>query len=60
MHCEIKGNKITITADVNEVPTLSKSGKTRIVATSGGNQTTQAVVDNKPVVVGFNAYIKAA
>ena len=35
----------------------SKSGKTMLVASSGGNQTTTAIVDGKPVVVGLNAYI---
>lgn len=36
----------------------SKTGKTTIVASSGGNMATSAIVDGKPVVVGFNAYIK--
>jgi hypothetical protein len=39
-------------------PTPSSSGKTLIVATSGGNVVTTAMVDGKPVVVGLNAYIK--
>ena len=35
----------------------SKSGKTLLVASSGGNVTTTAMVDGKPVTVGLNAYI---
>jgi len=35
----------------------SKSGKTMLVASSGGNVTTTATVDGKPVTVGLNAYI---
>ena len=35
----------------------SKSGKTMLVASSGGNITTTAQVDGKPVTVGLNAYI---
>ena len=37
----------------------SKSGKSRIVATTGGNKTTSLVIDGKPVIVGINAYIAA-
>ena len=35
----------------------SKSGKTMLVAYSGGNVSTAAIVDGKPVTVGLNAYI---
>jgi len=35
----------------------SKSGKTMLVASSGGNVSTAAIVDGKPVTVGLNAYI---
>ena len=35
----------------------SKSGKTILVATSGGNKPTTATVDGKPVTIGLNAYI---
>jgi len=35
----------------------SASGKTLVVATSGGNKATTAVVDGKPVTIGLNAYI---
>ena len=39
-------------------PRPSASGKTLVVASSGGNQATTAEVDGKPVVVGVNAYIR--
>jgi len=35
----------------------SKSGKTMLVASSGGNIATTATVDGKTVTVGLNAYI---
>lgn len=35
----------------------SKSGKTILVATSGGNQITNVEVDGKLVTIGLNAYI---
>ncbi|OAI44534.1 hypothetical protein AYO38_00100 [bacterium SCGC AG-212-C10] len=38
-------------------PAASTSGKTLIVATSGGNQITDVVIDGKKVVIGVNAYI---
>lgn len=39
-------------------PRPSASGKTLVVATSGGNQATTATVDGKPVTIGLNAYIR--
>lgn len=41
-------------------PTPSSTGKTLVVASSHGNQATTATVDGKPVIIGLNAYIKAA
>ncbi len=38
-------------------PRPSASGKTLVVATSGGNKPTAAVVDGKPVVIGISAYV---
>ena len=57
MNVEIKGKQIVITADL-QTPAPSASGKTLVVASSHGNQATTAVIDGKPVVVGFNCYIK--
>lgn len=57
MKVEIKGNELIITVEM-QAPTLSASGKTLVIASSHGNQTTTAMIDGKPVVVGLNAYIK--
>jgi len=59
MNVEIKENNGVSTLFI-EIPVSlrpSKSGKTMLVASSGGNQTTTAIVDGKPVVIGLNAYI---
>ena len=39
-------------------PRPSATGKTLTVASSNGNQPTEARVNGLPVVVGVNAYIK--
>ena len=42
-----------------QTPRPSSTGKTLVVATTGGNQTMPtAVVNGKPVTIGVNAYIK--
>lgn len=57
MKVEIKGNELIITIEMQK-PTPSASGKTLVIASSHGNQTTTATIDGKPIVVGLNAYIK--
>jgi len=57
MKVEIKDGKMIITIEMQE-PTPSASGKTKVVASSHGNQVTKATVDGKPVFIGLNAYIK--
>ena len=57
MKVEIKGSELIITIEMQK-PTPSASGKTLVIASSHGNQTTTATIDGKPVVVGLNAYIK--
>ncbi|SDF02304.1 hypothetical protein SAMN05444167_1162 [Terriglobus roseus] len=57
MQVTIEGNELVIRISMLETPTKSKSGKTMLVATSGGNVVTDATVDGKPVTVGLNAYI---
>ena len=49
--------KLCIEIPVNKPLVQSKSGKTLVVASSYGNQTTDAEVDGKQVVVGLNAYV---
>jgi len=57
MKAEIKGNELIITIEM-QTPTPSASGKTLVVASTHGNQTTTATIEGKPIVVGLNAYIK--
>ena len=57
MKVEIVGDSIVITAPIKKVP--SKSGKSILVASSGGNKPTAAVIDGKNVVIGLNCYIAA-
>ena len=59
MNVSIKENNgvSTLTIEVPVSLRPSKSGKTMLVASSGGNVTTSAIVDGKPVTVGLNAYI---
>jgi hypothetical protein len=57
MKVTIKGNKLVIEMDINKDPQPSKSGKTLIVASSGGNVTTDTEINDKQLVVGVNAYI---
>jgi hypothetical protein len=52
-----KDNKLFIEIDL-EKPTPSSSGKTLVVASTHGNIVTSARVDDKPVTIGLNAYIK--
>lgn len=57
MEVKIENGKLIISIDLQE-PTPSASGKTLVVATTHGYVTTDCVIDDKPVVVGLNAYIK--
>ena len=59
MEAAIKDGKlvITINADITN-PRPSKSGKSRVVASTNGNVTTTVLVQGKPLTIGLNAYIK--
>jgi len=57
MKVEIKDNKLYIEIDL-EKPTPSASGKTLVVASTRGNAVTTAKINDKPVTIGLNAYIK--
>lgn len=50
------GRTMTITLDVS--PRESATGKSTVVATSGGNQPTTMQFDGKPIFVGVNAYVR--
>lgn len=58
MKAEIVNGELVVRIPVNDPPRPSASGKTLIVATSGGNKATAAIVNGQPVVIGLNAYIK--
>ena len=57
MEVTIKGNKLLIEIELQE-PTPSSSGKTLVVAATHGNTVTNAMINDKPVIIGLNAYIK--
>lgn len=57
MKVEIVGENIVITAPIRKVP--SRSGKSILVASSGGNKPTAAIIDGKNVTIGLNCYISA-
>lgn len=54
MTMEIKDGKLIITCDLSTDLGLSKSGKTRIIASSRGN----AKVPNTDATIGLNLYRK--
>lgn len=57
MQVKIEGKELVIRIPVETPPKLSKSGKSLIVASTGGNVVTAVIVDGKPVTLGLNAYI---
>jgi len=58
MDAKIEGTQLVIKLELQD-PRPSGSGKTLVVASSRGNQTTTATIDGKPIVIGVNAYINA-
>lgn len=57
MKTTIKDNVLHIEIPLHS-PRPSATGKTLTVASTKGNQPTEATIDGKPVIVGVNAYIK--
>ena len=57
MKARIDGEKLIVEIDM-QAPEPSASGKTLVVASSHGNQETEAEVNGKKVIVGLNAYIQ--
>ena len=55
---EIKGNKLVITLDLNDHPTLSSTGKSYLIASSGGWQRTDAKLGDQTVSINVTANIK--
>ena len=56
MQATIEGDELVIRLPIS--PRTSKSGKSLVVASSGGNQKTQAEYEGQQIVVGVNAYVK--
>ena len=52
---EVKGDKAIITIDLSHRGNLSSSGKSIIVASTGGN----VPIPGTNVILGLNAYVKA-
>ena len=57
MKVTIDKGELVIRLPLNDPPVLSASGKTLVIASTRGNQRTEAVLHGQPVVVGVNAYI---
>ena len=57
MKATIKDNVLHIEIPLH-APRPSATGKTLTVASSKGNQPTDATINGKPVIVGVNAYIQ--
>jgi hypothetical protein len=53
----IEGNELVIRIPLGE-PRPSSSGKTTIIASTGGGQASTARFQGKPVVVNASAYVK--
>ena len=60
MQATIKNGKLLIEIDLQTPPAPSASGKTLVVASTHGNQTTSLMIEGQSVVIGVNAYIKKA
>ena len=56
MKVSVENNELVIRLPL-QAPRPSASGKTLVVATSGGNKQSSAEINGKPITVGVNAYI---
>lgn len=57
MKVSIENGEPIIRLPLNRPPVPSASGKTLVVASTHGNQKTDAVLNGQSIVVGVNAYI---
>jgi len=57
MKVTVEGGELVIRLPLHRPPVPSASGKTLVIASTRGNQKTEAVVDGQHVVIGVNAYI---
>lgn len=59
MKVEFGKDKKSLVITINlQAPSESKSGKTLLVATTHGAQATSITIQDRPVIVSLNAYIK--
>lgn len=56
MNVTIKDGKLVVEIPIS--PRTSKSGKSLVIASTGGNVPTTAEYDGQPVILGLNAYVK--
>ena len=56
---EVKGNKLTLTCDLNEKGETSASGKSIVIASTQGNQSVGTGKGAEVVKVGLNVYKSA-
>jgi len=59
LQAEIKNGKLVVTIDFDEKGQISASGKSRVHASTRGNQATSTLVNGKPLTIGLNAYTKS-
>jgi hypothetical protein len=57
MRATIENGELVIRLPLNKSPVPSTSGKSLVIASTHGNQKTDAVVNGQHVVIGVNAYI---
>lgn len=55
MEARIENGKLIVTLPI--APHASKSGKTLVVASTGGNIPSAAIYEGKPIIIGLNAYV---
>jgi hypothetical protein len=57
MNVKIENGELVIRIKMKDPPRPSKSGKTLLVATSGGIAKTDVTVDGKQLSIGLNAFV---
>ena len=57
MKATIENGELVIRLPLNKTPVPSGTGKSLVVASTHGNQKTDAVINGQPIIVGVNAYI---
>jgi len=58
MKVKMDGDKLVIEIPINKPLKASKTGKSLVVASTGGNVPTGVIVEGHELVLGLNAYVK--